>query len=237
MKDLELIIILPLALIALIVTIVLILRRILKNPFEYPYFDHYFDVSGKKLPKTEDYIDDFLNYGGFNKIEYHQAKIQKWKDECAESIQNSRLKGRRQKQYERCVDDSQAYRFRMVRNQTRYRQINYVKMPYTVQQEVEWQYVDYKYLARRERVLQAIGYECTINEYLTKEQRRLMTKELRREIMIRDNYTCQICGKYMPDGVGLQIDHKIPVSKGGKTVRSNLQVLCSKCNGGKSNKV
>ena len=35
----------------------------------------------------------------------------------------------------------------------------------------------------------------------------------------------------MSDEVGLQIDHIIPVSEGGKTVPSNLQVLCSKCNG------
>ena len=55
--------------------------------------------------------------------------------------------------------------------------------------------------------------------------------------MIRDNYTCQICGKYMPDGVGLHIDHIIPVSKGGKSVESKLQVLCSKCNGSKSNRL
>ena len=48
--------------------------------------------------------------------------------------------------------------------------------------------------------------------------------------------TCQNCGKYMPDGVGLQIDHIIPISKGGKTVASNLQVLCSKCNGRKGNR-
>ena len=38
--------------------------------------------------------------------------------------------------------------------------------------------------------------------------------------MVRDNYTCQICGKYMPDEVGLQVDHIIPVAKGGKTVES-----------------
>lgn len=64
-----------------------------------------------------------------------------------------------------------------------------------------------------------------------------MTPKLRKEIMIRDNYTCQICDKYMPDEVGLHIDHIIPINKGGKSVKSNLQVLCSKCNGSKSNKI
>ena len=49
-------------------------------------------------------------------------------------------------------------------------------------------------------------------------------------------YTCQMCGKYMPDEVGLHVDHIVSISKGGKTVPSNLQVLCSKCNGSKSNK-
>ena len=40
----------------------------------------------------------------------------------------------------------------------------------------------------------------------------------------------------MPDEVGLHVDHIISISKCGKTVPSNLQVLCSKCNGSKSNK-
>ena len=81
-----------------------------------------------------------------------------------------------------------------------------------------------------------IDFEATLTEYHSKNQRRLMTKELRDQIAERDNYTCQMCGKYMPDGVGLHIDHIIPVSKGGKSVPSNLQVLCSKCNGKKSGK-
>lgn len=32
----------------------------------------------------------------------------------------------------------------------------------------------------------------------------------------------------------LTIDHKIPISKGGTSAKSNLQCLCSRCNGMKS---
>lgn len=84
--------------------------------------------------------------------------------------------------------------------------------------------------------LRRIGHSCTLKQYHSKNQRKLMTRELRERIMRRDNYTCKICGKYMPDEVGLHIDHIIPVSKGGKSIEQNLQVLCSKCNGHKSNK-
>jgi 5-methylcytosine-specific restriction endonuclease McrA len=36
--------------------------------------------------------------------------------------------------------------------------------------------------------------------------------------------------------VELHVDHKHPESKGGATERSNLQVLCAKCNLGKGDK-
>lgn len=74
-----------------------------------------------------------------------------------------------------------------------------------------------------------------------KYQRSLMTESLRKEILERDNYTCQnpLCGRsqHLEPDLILEIDHIIPVSKGGKTVRKNLQVLCRSCNRSKSNKI
>ena len=85
--------------------------------------------------------------------------------------------------------------------------------------------------------------ELLTNDYnkkmFIKEQRRLMTDNLRDFIKERDHYTCQICGisAYTYPDVVLHIDHIIPVSKGGKTECDNLQTLCSTCNLKKSNKI
>lgn len=72
-----------------------------------------------------------------------------------------------------------------------------------------------------------------------KEQRALMTKKLREDIKVRDNYTCCLCGNSISQepNLLLEIDHIIPVSKGGVTEKSNLQTLCWKCNRFKSNKI
>lgn len=69
------------------------------------------------------------------------------------------------------------------------------------------------------------------------EQRRLMTDSLRYDILVRDGFRCKICGASAADGVKLHVDHILPVSKGGKTVESNLRTLCERCNLGKSNKI
>lgn len=68
-------------------------------------------------------------------------------------------------------------------------------------------------------------------------ERSRMTDSLRYNIFKRDNYRCQICGATQADGAKLHVDHIVPVSKGGKTVPSNLQTLCERCNLGKSNKM
>lgn len=70
-------------------------------------------------------------------------------------------------------------------------------------------------------------------------QRALMTSKLRREIKERDDFTCRICNNstQKEENLLLEIDHIIPVSKGGLTEKDNLQTLCWKCNRTKGNKI
>lgn len=76
-------------------------------------------------------------------------------------------------------------------------------------------------------------------EALAKEQRALMTAKLRNHIKERDNYTCCQCGNstLAEPNLLLEIDHIIPVSKGGLTQEDNLQTLCWKCNRNKGAKI
>lgn len=65
-----------------------------------------------------------------------------------------------------------------------------------------------------------------------KGQRALMTPQLREKIKRRDGNTCQQCGVSVKDEPNLliEIDHIIPISKGGATTEDNLQALCWRCN-------
>lgn len=66
-------------------------------------------------------------------------------------------------------------------------------------------------------------------------ERQAISKRLRFEVLKRDAFTCQYCGKQPPDTV-LHLDHIKPVSKGGKNTLLNLVTSCQECNLGKSNK-
>ncbi|MCL2570849.1 MAG: HNH endonuclease [Defluviitaleaceae bacterium] len=70
-------------------------------------------------------------------------------------------------------------------------------------------------------------------------QRMIMTADFREKIKSRDKYACKICKvsiKQEPTLL-LEIDHIIPISKGGMSVEENLQCLCWKCNRSKGAKV
>jgi HNH endonuclease len=66
--------------------------------------------------------------------------------------------------------------------------------------------------------------------------RRSVSVRLRWEILKRDGYRCVVCGQDAAHGVSLEIDHVVPVSKGGTDDEANLQTLCAPCNRGKSNR-
>ena len=87
-------------------------------------------------------------------------------------------------------------------------------------------------------LIKALEEKLTISAF-TKEQRALMTNKLRECIKKRDDFTCRFCGNstYLEPNLLLEIDHIIPVSKGGCTIEDNLQTLCWKCNRAKSNKM
>lgn len=70
-------------------------------------------------------------------------------------------------------------------------------------------------------------------------QRALMTSKLRQHIKERDNFTCKHCGASVQKepNLLLEIDHIIPVSKGGLTTEDNLQTLCWRCNRKKGSKI
>ncbi|MFH1257082.1 MAG: HNH endonuclease [Candidatus Diapherotrites archaeon] len=48
----------------------------------------------------------------------------------------------------------------------------------------------------------------------------------------RDQFTCVMCRR-SGIGIKLEVDHKLPVSKGGTNSMDNLQTLCFECNRGK----
>lgn len=63
-----------------------------------------------------------------------------------------------------------------------------------------------------------------------------VTKSRRYEIFERDGFQCRYCGK-QPPKVCLELDHVIPVSKGGTDDYENLTTACFDCNRGKAAKM
>jgi len=69
-------------------------------------------------------------------------------------------------------------------------------------------------------------------------KREPISSTLRALVLKRDKYRCVKCGASPQDNdsVRLEVDHIVPVAKGGPTVLENLQTLCFKCNQGKKDR-
>lgn len=57
----------------------------------------------------------------------------------------------------------------------------------------------------------------------------------RENIYVRDNYTCQYCGKKFPESE-LTLDHVFPKSRLGPDIWENIVTCCKKCNQHKADK-
>jgi 5-methylcytosine-specific restriction endonuclease McrA len=66
---------------------------------------------------------------------------------------------------------------------------------------------------------------------------RRLLRPNRRNLLLRDDHTCQYCGHVGP-AAELTVDHVIPVSRGGSADRwENVVIACKKCNWRKSNRM
>ncbi len=69
--------------------------------------------------------------------------------------------------------------------------------------------------------------------YEDRSAKRRIPDSLRAEVLLRDGARCRRCHR----AINLEVDHIIPVSKGGETEESNLQTLCRRCNRRKRKKL
>jgi len=68
---------------------------------------------------------------------------------------------------------------------------------------------------------------------LRSRNRKTIPKKLRFLVMERDQFHCQLCGKTAKESK-LEVDHKIPLARGGTDSLNNMWTLCFACNRGKS---
>lgn len=93
-----------------------------------------------------------------------------------------------------------------------------------------------KYCPNCGRVLGKVDFKyCPYCQSQLKERvgRKPIPSHLRHKVFVRDNYRCVECGATNKETT-LEIDHIIPVSKGGTNDINNLQTLCKTCNRAKS---
>jgi 5-methylcytosine-specific restriction enzyme A len=66
-----------------------------------------------------------------------------------------------------------------------------------------------------------LGIGSSVN---TERIRGWQLTKIRERILLRDEYTCQVCGRV---SVNLIVDHKIPLANGGHESDENRQSLCA----------
>ena len=75
-----------------------------------------------------------------------------------------------------------------------------------------------------------------LNYYVNaKKKNRVFNSPTKRNIFLRDDFTCQYCGVKVSLTTGT-LDHVVPLSRGGPNTITNIVCACKKCNNNKDNK-
>lgn len=77
---------------------------------------------------------------------------------------------------------------------------------------------------------------CEIGKYNPDMEKQLRDGTFEKSKNQQGCYICALCGFADRSRVFFQVDHILPMNKGGKSVPENLQILCRTCNGKKGDK-
>lgn len=109
-----------------------------------------------------------------------------------------------------------------------------------LQEEIKPFYKSFIRFAARQRVNYERDIDAEWSEYKEKYLVNRLSivdlpawKKLSLQVLKRDHFTCQYCGK---TGGKLEVDHKLPVSRGGTSLIDNLVTACRHCNRQKRDK-
>lgn len=90
------------------------------------------------------------------------------------------------------------------------------------------------YCDRCKKLVKEEERQTKANKVPDKFYRSQYWKTLRQMILVRDEYLCQICKSKNKFTVATEVDHIIPLSKGGTNSPKNLQAVCKKCHSRKT---
>mgnify|MGYP002007849128 FL=1 len=89
------------------------------------------------------------------------------------------------------------------------------------------------------RVIRTVNQQVVVpTVLLLRGYDRMLMQEMkfnRQNLLERDDYRCQYCGKNLP-AKELNMDHVVPRDRGGGTTWENVVISCIKCNSKKSNR-
>lgn len=121
--------------------------------------------------------------------------------------------------------------------------LNYVKAveeDYSTYSFEEWRDISQEMILSREEYIQTVSCRLKIPRVILlvgfDSLPRYDVKFTRKNIYLRDNYQCQYCGGPFPSNE-LNLDHVIPVSRGGKSTWQNTVCSCIDCNTRKGNRL